>query len=187
MSAGQFEQIDVNSSETQMLINAQFPSYNFDVIDGVTYQIDVTQPARYSAKGEKVSDGQRIVELKYQGKPVTAEQEFLVATNNYRASGGGNFPAISADKIVVDSPDENRQVVADYIAYKSSQNDGQGLNPSADMNWSFAPVGNVKIQFTSSNSDDAKAYSEQFSHIITTSQTNEDGFAIYQLDLTQAQ
>ncbi|MBD1581995.1 bifunctional 2',3'-cyclic-nucleotide 2'-phosphodiesterase/3'-nucleotidase [Pseudoalteromonas sp. S16_S37] len=187
MSAGQFQQVDATSTDVQMLINSQFPSYNFDVIDGVTYQIDVTQPARYNAKGEKVSDGQRIVELKYQGKPVSADQAFLVATNNYRASGGGNFPAITADKIVVDSPDENRQVVADYIAYQSGKNNGKGLNPSADMNWSFAPVANVQIQFTSSNSDDAKAYAEQFSHIIQTTQVNEDGFAVYQLDLTQPQ
>ncbi|BBN83850.1 2',3'-cyclic-nucleotide 2'-phosphodiesterase [Pseudoalteromonas sp. A25] len=187
MSAGQFQQIDANNTDVQMLVNPKFPSYNFDVIDGVTYQIDVTQPARYSAKGEKVSEGQRIIELKYQGKPVSATQEFLVATNNYRASGGGNFPAITADKIVVDSPDENRQVVADFIAYQSGKNNGQGLNPSADMNWSFAPVANVHIQFTSSNSDNAKAYAEQFSHIIPTTEVNEDGFAVYQLDLTQPQ
>ncbi|NOU50469.1 bifunctional 2',3'-cyclic-nucleotide 2'-phosphodiesterase/3'-nucleotidase [Pseudoalteromonas sp. JBTF-M23] len=187
MSAAQFQQIDTSSADVQMLINAQFPSYNFDVIDGITYQIDVTQPARYNATGEKVSDSQRIVELKYQGKPVDAEQKFLVATNNYRASGGGNFPAITADKIVVDSPDENRQVVADYIAYQSSKNNGKGLNPSADMNWSFAPVANVQILFASSNSDDAKAYAQQFSHIIPTTEVNEDGFAIYQLDLTQPQ
>lgn len=187
MSAGQFMQIDTNNTDVQILINPDFPSYNFDVLDGVTYQVDVTQPARYNAKGEKVSDGQRIVALKYQGQAVSAEQQFLVATNNYRASGGGNFPAITADKIVVDSPDENRQVVADYITYQSSKNNGQGLNPAADMNWSFAPVANVQIHFTSANTDDAKAYSEQFSHILPTSKINEAGFAIYQLDLTQPQ
>ncbi|CAH9063970.1 Trifunctional nucleotide phosphoesterase protein YfkN [Pseudoalteromonas holothuriae] len=187
MSAGQFMQIDTASTDVQMLINPDFPSYNFDVLDGVTYKVDVTQPARYNAKGEKVSDGQRIIALTYQGQPVSAQQQFLVATNNYRASGGGNFPAIGADKIVVDSPDENRQVVADYIAHQSSKNNGQGLNPAADMNWSFAPVANVQIQFTSANSDDAKAYSEQFSHILPTTEVNEAGFAIYQLDLTQPQ
>ncbi|CAM4132467.1 bifunctional 2',3'-cyclic-nucleotide 2'-phosphodiesterase/3'-nucleotidase [Pseudoalteromonas byunsanensis] len=187
MSAGQFNQIDVQNTDVQTLINSEFPSYNFDVLDGVTYQIDVTQPARYNAKGEKVSDGQRIIALQYQGEPVADEQQFLVATNNYRASGGGNFPNIGADKIVVDSPDENRQVVADYIAFQSHANNGEGLNPAADMNWSFAPIANVQIQFTSANSAEAKAYSEQFAHIITTDQVDESGFAVYQLDLTQPQ
>lgn len=185
MSAGQFNQIDAQSSDPQSLINPDFPSYNFDVIDGVRYQIDVTQPARYDSKGVKVSDGERIKALSYQGQIVTASQEFLVVTNNYRASGGGNFPNISADKIVVDSPNENRQVVADYIAFESNQNGGQGLDPSADMNWTFAPVANVDIYFTSSNSAQAKSYSAKFAHIHTLNSTNEDGFALYKLDLTQ--
>ncbi|MBQ4849299.1 bifunctional 2',3'-cyclic-nucleotide 2'-phosphodiesterase/3'-nucleotidase [Pseudoalteromonas sp. MMG012] len=185
MSAGQFNQIDVHSTTTQVLINPAFPSYNFDVIDGVTYKIDVAQPARYNSKGVKVSDGERIVSLQYQGKPVTATQQFLVATNNYRASGGGNFPNIAADKIVIDSPNENRQVVADYIAYQSQKNAGKGLDPSADMNWEFAPNSHSDIQFFSSNSLDAKAYSNQFGHIQALNETNEDGFALYKLDLTQ--
>ena len=185
MSAGQFNQVDSASVETQSLINSAFPSYNFDVIDGVTYQIDVAQPARYDSKGVKVSDGERIVSLQYQGKDVTAAQQFLVATNNYRASGGGNFPNIGADKIVIDSPNENRQVVADYIAYQSEQNAGKGLDPSADMNWGFAPNSHADIQFISSNSDDAKTYSQQFGHIQALNKTNPDGFALYRLDLTQ--
>ncbi|MGL4820802.1 MAG: bifunctional 2',3'-cyclic-nucleotide 2'-phosphodiesterase/3'-nucleotidase, partial [Bacilli bacterium] len=47
MSAGQFNTIDPTKTDVQPLINESFPSYNFDVIDGVTYQIDVTKPAKY--------------------------------------------------------------------------------------------------------------------------------------------
>lgn len=43
----QFNQIDPTSTRAQSLINWNFRTYNFDVIDGVSYQIDVTQPARY--------------------------------------------------------------------------------------------------------------------------------------------
>lgn len=185
MSAGQFNQIDPLGKQVQNLINADFPSYNFDVIDGVTYQIDVSQPARYTAKGEKVSDGQRIRELSYQGKLVTNEQEFLVVTNNYRASGGGNFPEIGADKIVIDSPNENRQVVADYLAEKTLANPNKGLDPSADFNWTFSPIANVDVQFISSNSDDAKSYIQSFANILPTGETNSDGFAFYSIDLNQ--
>ena len=49
-SAGQFNQIDPSKAEPQVLINDAFPTYNFDVIDGVTYEIDVTQPSRYDGK-----------------------------------------------------------------------------------------------------------------------------------------
>ncbi|MFT6656088.1 MAG: 2',3'-cyclic-nucleotide 2'-phosphodiesterase/3'-nucleotidase, partial [Marinomonas primoryensis] len=51
-AAGQFNQVDATSSAPQNLINAAFPTYNFDVIDGISYRIDVTQPARYNADGE---------------------------------------------------------------------------------------------------------------------------------------
>ncbi|WP_462152996.1 bifunctional 2',3'-cyclic-nucleotide 2'-phosphodiesterase/3'-nucleotidase [Pseudoalteromonas xiamenensis] len=185
MSAGQFNQINPQLNDMQPLINTDFPSYNFDVLDGITYQIDVTQPARYNAKGEKVSDGQRIVNLRYNNQPIDLNALFLVATNNYRASGGGNFPNINASKIVVDSPNENRQVVAEFIEFQSTQNAGQGLDPSADMNWSFAPVPNVDITFISANSEKTVGYSEQFPHITPTGQVNADGFAIYRIDLTQ--
>lgn len=185
MSAGQFNQITPNTEGVQALINPDFPSYNYDVLDGVTYQIDVTEPARYAANGEKVSNGNRIKALKYQGELVKDDQVFLVATNNYRASGGGNFPNIKGDKIVVDSPNENRQVVADYITFVSDQNGAAGLDPSADMNWSFAPVVGANIEFFSSTSAEAETYSQQFNHISPTGKTNEKGFALYQLDLTQ--
>ncbi|QAA00088.1 bifunctional 2',3'-cyclic-nucleotide 2'-phosphodiesterase/3'-nucleotidase [Pseudoalteromonas sp. R3] len=185
MSAGQFNQITPNTDTVQVLVNPDFPSYNFDVLDGVSYQIDVTEPARYDTKGNKVSDGNRIKALTYQGEPVTDEQVFLVATNNYRASGGGNFPGISGEKIAVDSPNENRQVVADYISLQSNKTPETGMDPSADGNWSFAPVAGANVVFYSSPSDKATAFSARFAHITPLNQTTENGFAIYQIDLTQ--
>ncbi|MCC9620637.1 bifunctional 2',3'-cyclic-nucleotide 2'-phosphodiesterase/3'-nucleotidase [Thalassospira sp. MA62] len=138
MSAGQFNQIDPQSMAEQPLINQDFPTYNFDVIDGVTYQIDVTKPARYNKAGEVVnSDSHRIVDLKFDGKPVTADQEFVVATNNYRASGGGNFPGLDGSTVIVEAPDENRTVLANYIL---TQKD---IDPKADENWSFASIGDA--------------------------------------------
>ena len=41
MSAGQFRRIDPQGAPEQDLINPQFRTYNFDVIDGVSYRIDV--------------------------------------------------------------------------------------------------------------------------------------------------
>ena len=143
-SAGQFNQITKGQSE-QPLINEDFPSYNYDVIDGVTYEIDVSQPSKYDADGNSTNENaQRIVDLQYDGEPVTDDQEFLVATNNYRASGGGAFPGLDGSNIVIDSPDENRQVLIDYLT------ETETVNPSADDNWSFTDLpGEVTATFES--------------------------------------
>ena len=138
MSAGQFNQIDPNSREEQPLINPDFPTYNYDVIDGVTYEIDVTKPARYNKAGEVINpDSHRIVNLQFDGKPVSADQKFVVATNNYRAGGGGNFPGLDGSTIIVEAPDENRTVLGNYILAKKE------IDPKADGNWTFAPIGDA--------------------------------------------
>jgi len=143
-SAGQFNRITEGQPE-QPLLNEDFPSYNYDVIDGVTYEIDVSQPPKYDADGSVVDENaQRIVNLQYDGEPVTDAQAFLVATNNYRASGGGAFPGLDGSSIVIDSPDENRQVLIDYLT------ETETVNPSADSNWSFTDLpGEVTATFES--------------------------------------
>ncbi len=151
MSAGQFNQIDPKGEPRQDLINAAFPSYNFDTIDGVTYEIDVTQPARYSIKGELVSpQSHRIQNLKFKGALLVATDKFVVATNNYRAFGGGNFPGLNASKVILDAPDENREALVQYLSESETQGPGKALNPSADGNWRILPVNGVKLGFMTS-------------------------------------
>ena len=184
MSAGQFNQITPSAPADQPLLNADFPSYNFDVIDGVTYEIDVTQPPRYDAEGMLINEGSsRIVDLRYNGESVTPEQEFLVATNNYRASGGGNFPNLDGTTTVIDSPDENRQVIIDYLSEQGT------VNPTADNNWEFAPV-QEEVSATFEGGPDAQNYLETVqseSETIAYLGSAEDGFALYELTLAPTQ
>ena len=183
MSAGQFNTLEPEGADDQPLLNEDFPSYNFDVIDGVTYEIDVTAPPRYDAEGMLINeDSSRIVDLQYNGEPVTADQEFLVATNNYRASGGGNFPNLDGTTTVIDSPDENRQVIINYLTEEGT------VNPSADDNWEFAPV-QTETTATFEGGPDAQNYLESVQsddEKVAYLGAAEDGFALYELTLEPA-
>lgn len=187
-SAGQFNHVDVNSTQPQSLINwDSFRTYNFDVIDGVNYQIDVTQPPKYDADCKVINpDSQRIVNLTYNGKPVDPKQDFIIATNNYRAYSA-TFPGTGPDFIAFDSPDENRSVVAAYIS-RISKEQGE-VTPSADNNWSFAPIksdNKLDVRFETSPSDKAAQFiKEKGQYPMKRVATDEVGFAIYQIDLNK--
>lgn len=187
-SAGQFNHVDVNSTKPQSLINwDSFRTYNFDVIDGVNYQIDVTQPPKYDADCKVINpDSQRIVNLTYNGKPVDPKQDFIIATNNYRAYSA-TFPGTGPDFIAFDAPDENRSVVAAYIS-RISKEQGE-VTPSADNNWSFAPIksdNKLDVRFETSPSDKAAQFiKEKGQYPMKRVATDEVGFAIYQIDLNK--
>ena len=59
--------------------------------------------------------------------------------------GGGFFPGLDGSNIIIDAPDSNRDILADYIF------DLKKLDPTADGNWTFAPIsGDVNVTFPSS-------------------------------------
>ncbi|WP_162784782.1 5'-nucleotidase C-terminal domain-containing protein [Paracoccus suum] len=97
-AAGAFLRI-LPGAGTQELIDPDFASYNFDMIDGLHWQIDPSRPARYMADGLPRADGTggRIRNLTYGGQPVTPERRFLLATNSYRLSGVGLYADLTAD------------------------------------------------------------------------------------------
>ncbi len=173
MSAGAFNRIDPAGAPEQALVNASFPSYNFDTIDGVTYHIDVTKPPRYDRNGKLAEPlARRIVELRFGGQPIDDQAEFIVVTNNYRAAGGGSFPALDGSNIVLDAPDENREALVQYLAAKNR------LDPSADGNWRIVPVPGVKLRFVSGSA--GVAHLARYPQIRLV-KDNADGSALYEL------
>ncbi len=140
-SAGMFNQITPGGQD-QPLLNSDFPSYNFDVIDGVTYEIDLSQPSKYGPKGEDLNpDAGRIVNLSHNGQPVDPAAEFVIATNNYRASGGGDFPGAKGDTIIFEGPDTNRDIIVRFIVEAGT------INPTADANWHFKALPGTSVLF----------------------------------------
>jgi 2',3'-cyclic-nucleotide 2'-phosphodiesterase/3'-nucleotidase len=134
-SASIFLRIDPSVSGEQPLLGPAFASYNFDVIDGVEYAIDVTQPARYDDSGARVASGaRRIRDLTYKGAPIDPQQIFLVVTNSYRAGGGGSFPGCDGRHVAIEAPDAVRDILLRYV---EATND---LSPRSDGNWRLAPL-----------------------------------------------
>ncbi len=175
-SAGMFNQVEAGAKDA-VLLNPEFPSYNFDVMDGVTYQIDLSQPSRFGPKGEETNpEAARIVNLEFNGTPVTDDMEFIIATNNYRASGGGSFPGALGDTIVFEAPDTNRDVIVRYIVEQGT------IDPKADANWSFAPLNDTTVLFETGPK--ARDYMNDVKGVsIEDAGEGADGFAAFRIKL----
>ncbi|CAM3694004.1 bifunctional metallophosphatase/5'-nucleotidase [Nocardioides zeicaulis] len=104
---GPFTMAQVTNQPTDTAPNGT-PDYNFDTVAGLdaplTYDIDIAQPV-----------GSRITGLAYDGVPVAPDQEFAMAVNNYRQSGGGGFPHVSTAPVVYNRQNEIRQLLIDWV------------------------------------------------------------------------
>jgi 2',3'-cyclic-nucleotide 2'-phosphodiesterase (5'-nucleotidase family) len=76
-------------ADGQPVVNDSVPGYNFDIVSGVDYELDVARPV-----------GSRVVALRVRGRDVAATDSFTLALNDYRQQGGGGFPAVAAAPVV---------------------------------------------------------------------------------------
>ncbi len=171
MSAGQFNTIDPNVTTPQNIINTNYRTYNFDVIDGLTYEYDITQPNKYDKDGKVVNaDASRVRNLKFEGKEIDPNQEFVVVTNNYRMSG--QFPGVKDASLKQLLGLENRQVIINYITKEKL------INPSADDNWTFSDtLKGLDLRFTTA--DSAQSLIEKLEDVTYVGTTEPAGFGEY--------
>ncbi|MFZ6849344.1 bifunctional 2',3'-cyclic-nucleotide 2'-phosphodiesterase/3'-nucleotidase [Undibacterium sp. RuRC25W] len=175
-SASQFAQINPALTTEQDLVPSYSTIYNYDVFyaanNALKYQIDVTQPV-----------GSRIVNLTYAGNPVAPTDNFIVATNDYRASGGGNFPGIDGSKTIIKSPDANQAVVSKYLSSLSKVT--AALNGTG-QSWSFVKTvtqGPVILRSVTGKLPVAKAAG--LNRVIAEGAIDPNGYAKYQIDLSK--
>ena len=96
-------------AEGKIAVNPRFvypkvQHYNYDMFDGIDYLIDIDKDF-----------GDRIVEMKYQNKPIKADDIFTLTVNNYRASGGGDFAEYKKLKVIRVLPFDITELIIDYI------------------------------------------------------------------------
>jgi 2',3'-cyclic-nucleotide 2'-phosphodiesterase/3'-nucleotidase len=175
-AASRFNTIDPGVTAPQELINTGFAGYNFDTVTSpeLSYEIDVTQPP-----------GSRIRNLRLRGEALAPGQEFLVATNNYRASGGGNFPGLDGSRTVIASPDASRDVLIAYVkTAKRLTRDANG----AGRSWRFAKVateGPVVFHSAPGKLELARAAGLENVTQLAADDGLGKGFALYAVDLSR--
>jgi 2',3'-cyclic-nucleotide 2'-phosphodiesterase/3'-nucleotidase len=86
------------------LVDDKIPAYNFDIAEGVTYELDLTKP-----------HGARVQNLRFRGQPLDAAQKLKLATNNYRVNGGGGYTMYKGAPEVYRSSTEIRELIIDWV------------------------------------------------------------------------
>ena len=121
------ETFDPETDTSVVYAGQQVWDYNYDIIAGVDYEIDLSQPV-----GSRIENMTRA-----DGTPVAADDQFVVALNNYRRSGGGNFPHVSTAPVVYNEMQEIRQLLIDWAVDKGT------IDPADffEQNWTLTVDG----------------------------------------------
>ena len=104
------------------LVDEKIPAYNFDIAEGVTYDLDISKPI-----------GERIQNLRFHGQPLSPTRKLRLATNNYRVNGGGGYTMYQNAPVVYRSSEEIREMIIDWV----ERNKTVPVKP--DNNWRLVP------------------------------------------------
>lgn len=138
-----FRQIAPGAQDAELL-DPQFPSHNFDLIEGLTWAVDLTAPPRFDDLGHTLNPAAtRIRDLRHKDAPVDPQAQFVLATNSYRAVGSGRFPGTGPDRLILSGHDSSRNVLLAHIARLGT------IDAAGPPNWRFAPLPGTTVLFDS--------------------------------------
>ena len=101
------------------------PGYNFDIIGGAEYVIDLARPM-----------GERVTTLRVKGRPVAPTDSFTLAVNNYRAGGGGGYGMLRGAPVLRDTQVEIRDLLIAEIERRGSVTQAN----YSDRHWRIEPA-----------------------------------------------
>jgi len=104
------------------LVDEKIPAYNFDIAEGVTYDLDISKPI-----------GQRIQNLRFHGQPLSLTRKLRLATNNYRVNGGGGYDMYKNAPVVYRSSEEIRELIIDWVEKNKT------VPTTPNNNWRIIP------------------------------------------------
>lgn len=109
-------------------INDSVPGYNFDVVSGARYVIDLRRPV-----------GDRIQNLTIRGRGVRATDTFTLAVNSYRQTGAGGYLMLRGAPVVYDKGENIRDLLVEEIRSRGE------IDPAdySEAEWRIVPEGSA--------------------------------------------
>lgn len=121
---------------TASVVDPAVPGYNFDIIAGAEYTLDLRRPV-----------GSRVTRLRARGRDVADTDTFTVAINSYRQSGGGGYAMIREAPVVYDRQEDIRELLVEAVAQAET------LRPEAyfTRNWELEPADVIPVAYQAMN------------------------------------
>ena len=172
-----FNQVLPGQTEVQLKDDG-VPGYIHESILGLTYQVDLSQPARFTPAGiQRAAEGGRIRSLCHDGRAVRDDDQFLLATTDYRVLGGGNYPLPAPEDIFPVVPIEIRELLTDYVANQDR------IALDATPIWQFQPIEGASVWFRSSPQGREVAQEYPWLRLNELTARDARGFTCYELPL----
>jgi 2',3'-cyclic-nucleotide 2'-phosphodiesterase / 3'-nucleotidase len=129
----------------QILIEPDFPSYNFDMMVGLTYRIAPDRPPGFDVMGAALPQaGERILDLCHEGRLVRDDDQFIVCTNSYRLATWRANPGCPGPQVVFESDEPVRDILCHWITAQP------GPVPVPAPGWSLALPPGAAVLFDTS-------------------------------------
>ncbi len=110
-TAAGFRQLSAGSGDAS-LVETRLPGLAFHLSADVHAVIDLGRAAKFDPYGEPMHGGAgRVRSITVQGRPVGSRDRFLLALNDFRAKGGGDFPGCTPQNMRWHSDVSLRQAI----------------------------------------------------------------------------